>query len=112
VRPAECDDIRSDAGCIFQGLMRLVTTRKATPALAGNRLVGFRTKNASVLGFTRPGADGAVLVLGNFSEQEQTVRREVLSGLPRSAVDLVDGRRRNLRADLRLAPYQLCWLAH
>lgn len=109
-RYAQRGDAASDAGRVFQGLRRLIAQRAATPAFGGGRLIGFRSKNPSVLGFTRPGARGGVLVLANFSEHVQTVQAEVLSAMPASAVDLVGGQRHPLRDGLTLAPYQMVWL--
>jgi amylosucrase len=109
-RYAQRHDPASDAGRIFSGLRRRVAQRAATAEFAGGRLIGFRAKNPCVLGFTRPGATGSILVLGNFSEYPQTVAAEVLSALPASADDLVTGMRHDLRAGLSLAPYQMAWL--
>jgi amylosucrase len=110
VRPAQCDDPNSAGGRIFQGLRKLIATRSATKAFAGGQLIVFDSKNASVLGFLRPAAGGGVLVLANFSEAVQTISREVLSGMPDAAVDLLDGATCSLRRDLSLAPYQMLWL--
>lgn len=109
-RHAQRVDASTDAGRIFQGLRRLIERRAATAAFAGNTLVGFHSKNPGVLGFTRPGAQGDVLVLANFSEYAQTVQAEVLQALPAAAVDLVEGTRHDLRAGLSLRPYQMVWL--
>lgn len=100
----------TDAGRIHAGLRRLVECRVATPALAGGRLVGFRTKNPSVLGFTRPAEGGGVLVLANFSEHEQAIAADVMSAMPAQATDLIGGRSVALRDGLRLAPYEMLWL--
>lgn len=110
VRHAQRNDPSTDAGRIHLGLRRLIDQRRATPAFAGGHLVGFRTKSASLLGFTRPHAGGGVLVLANFSEHAQTVSAEVLSAMPDSAPDLVSGTRVVLRNGLSLAPYQMVWL--
>ncbi len=110
VRPAQCDDPDSAAGRIFQGLRKLIATRSETEAFAGGRLIAFDSKNPSVLGFIRPADASSVLVLANFSEAVHTIAREVLSGLPLTAVDLLDGASLDLRNELRLAPYQMVWL--
>jgi amylosucrase len=109
-RYAQRLDAATAAGRIFNGLRRLVSQRAAIPEFAGGRLVGFRSGVPSVLGFTRPGVHGGILVLANFSEQPQTVAAPVLSALPSSAVDLVSATRHDLRAGLTLAPYQMAWL--
>lgn len=109
-RHAQRDDPATDAGRIHRGLRHLIAQRRATPAFAGGHLIGFRAKNPSVLGFTRPHAAGGVLVLGNFSEHVQAVRAEVLSAMPDAAPELVGGTRVALRDGLVLAPYQMMWL--
>jgi amylosucrase len=110
-RYAQRGDAGTAAGQVFGGLRRLVALRAATPELANGRLIGFRSKNPHVLGFTRPGAAGSVLVLANFSEHAQPVAAEVLSAMPASAVDLVSDTSKALHAGLTLAPYQMVWLA-
>lgn len=109
-RYAQRHDPASDAGRVHAGLRRLIAQRSATPAFAGGRLIGFRSKNSAVLGFTRPHPAGDVLVLANFSEHAQAIGADVLSALPDSAVDLVSGTRHELRRGLALAPYRLMWL--
>jgi amylosucrase len=109
-RYAQRHDPDSDAGRVHAGLHRLITQRGATPAFAGGQLIGFRSKQPAVLGFTRPHLAGDVLVLANFSEQEQAIGADVLSALPDSAVDLISGTRHELRSGLALAPYRLMWL--
>lgn len=109
-RYAQRGDPATPAGRIWTGLRRLVTLRSAVPEFAGGRLVGFRAKNPHVLGFTRPGPAGGILVLANFSEQAQTVAAEVFSAQPASARDLIGGDRLPLHGGLSLAPYQTVWL--
>jgi amylosucrase len=109
-RYAQRHDASTDAGRVFAGLRRLIAQRAATPEFSGGGLIGFRTKNPSVLGFTRPGSSGGILVLANFSEHRCAVLAETLSGMPPSAIDLVSGQRRDLRESLSLEPYQMVWL--
>ena len=109
-RYAQRHDPSTTAGRIFEGLCRLSALRAATPELAGGSLIGFRANHPSVLGFTRPGTAGPILVLANFSEQAARVEGVVLSALPASAVDLVSGSRHELRNGLLLAAYSMVWL--
>jgi amylosucrase len=109
-RYARRDDPATHEGQVFAGLRHLLACRRATPAFAGGRLVGFRSQVPSVLGFTRPGPAGDILVLANFSEHAQTLASATLSALPDSAQDLVSGQRFGLRSDLTLHPYQMLWL--
>ena len=103
-------DSGTDAGKIFLGLQRLIRLRQATPALAGGQLVGFRTRNPAVLGFSRPSAAGEVLVLANFSEREQVVAADVFQALPEAPLDLVTHTPTPLRGGVSLAPYRMAWL--
>ncbi|WP_341891451.1 amylosucrase [Variovorax sp. YR752] len=109
-RHAQRGDPTTDAGRIHLGLRRLIAQRAATPAFAGGHLIGFRTKNPGVLGFTRPHREGDVLVLANLSEYGQRVSAEVLSAMPDFALDLVSGAHAGLRGGLALGPYQMVWL--
>jgi amylosucrase len=109
-RHARRHDAGSPVGRIYEGLRRLISLRSATPAFAGGHLIGFRSMNTSVLGYTRPTATGGVLVLANFSEHAQQVRAEVFSALPARCINLIDGRYHDLRAGLMLSAYQMIWL--
>ena len=109
-RYAQRLDTGTDAGRIFTGLRRLIAERAATPEFSGGHLTGFRSKNPGVLGFIRPGVQGSILVLANFSERVQAVAAEVLSAMPARVVDLVSGTHHDLRTGLSLAPYQMVWL--
>ena len=102
----------SDAGRIFAGLQRLIAARRGCEAFAGGQLVGFRSGNASVLGYSRASAASRVLVLANFSEFDQPCPAEVFSAMPDSATDLITGGPRALRDGLVLAPYKVLWLAY
>ncbi len=111
---------RHEAGTVeaalWKGLQRIVAARRATRAThaqgAGQPL---RTGNDHVYGLVRTFAGERLLVLANFSAEEQRVRDAILGehGLaftPAAAV--ADGR--PLRADdghLILAPYQFAWIA-
>jgi amylosucrase len=109
-RYAERSDPDSDAGSIYRGLRRLLQVRRETPQLAGGALVGFSTHDPHVLGYQRPGADGAVLVLVNLSEEERTVPAEAFAAMPGAARDLVTDVEVELWADVPLAPLQFRWL--
>jgi amylosucrase len=99
------------AGRIQAGLRRMIAVRAACPAFAGNALVGFRSGNASVLGYTRGEAGDRVLVLANFSEFAQHCPAIVFSSGPDRARDLITGADRALGIGLTLAPYEVLWLA-
>ncbi|MEA5454701.1 alpha-amylase family glycosyl hydrolase [Sinomonas sp. JGH33] len=104
-------DPATPEGAIFAGLTTMLAVRSRTPELAGNRLVGFHTNNRHVLGYQRPGEDGAVLVLANFADGPQHVTAATLSGFAGDAVDLLTGRAVPLGDGLTLAPHEYVWLA-
>lgn len=81
----------TDAGQIHQGLRRLIEVRGCTSQFTGVHLLPFVTHNPHVLGEQRPGAEGNVLVLANFSDGQAPVSAETLSGMPDRTTDLVTG---------------------
>ena len=100
------------AGQIFAGLRNMISQRSGSAAFAGGHLTGFRTGNASVLGYQR-GTDGCkVLVLANFSEFEQHCSPEIFSAMPSEVNDLLDNSLVTLplRQGLTLMAYQVVWL--
>ena len=100
------------AGQIYTGLQQMIVQRSACEAFAGGHLTGFRTGNASVLGYQR-GTDGCkVLVLANFSEFEQHCSPEIFSAMPSEVNDLLDNSLVTLplRQGLTLMAYQVVWL--
>jgi amylosucrase len=111
-------DRRHEAGsveaAIWDGLRRLVAARRATRAThahgAGQPLW---TGNDHVYGLLRTFAGERLLVLANFSAEEQPVRRGLLDEYGvRLSGSAVDGR--PLRSDderVILAPYQFLWIS-
>jgi len=100
-------------GRIFQSLRHLIATRKETPALhaeAAARPVW--THNIHVFGLLRESPHGRLLILGNFSDQAQTVPAYRLHELGFTGL-----LRNNLIqeqipawADVLLEPYGYLWL--
>ncbi|MGT2424903.1 amylosucrase [Amnibacterium kyonggiense] len=109
-RYAERYDPAGDAGAIHLGIRHLSRVRRQTPQLAGGALVGFQPHDPHVLGYQRPSADGAVLVLVNLSEEERTVPAEAFASMPAVAHDLIADVDVELWADLSLRPLQFVWL--
>jgi amylosucrase len=94
-------------GQIFMGLERLIDLRKSNPAFNGGDLQLIDTGNEALLGYVRRAEGQRVLVLGNFSEAQQSVPANVLRlyGLGNQFQDLLSGE--NLSpGDLLLGPYQ------
>jgi len=104
-RAAQRDDPDTDPGRIFQTLVRLIAIRRRTPALANGQTEFLSTRNEHVLGYVR---GGQVLVLANFSEDEQSVK---MGWMPPNATDLVTGTPYLRHKPVTLAPYQFVWLA-
>ncbi len=107
-------DRSTDAGRIHLRLRRLIEVRRRTPELAGNTLVGFDAKNPHLVAYQRPGhVDGrptVVLVVANMADDAQGVDALTLSGLPRTAEDLVDGGVVDLRGGLTVPAHGVVWL--
>jgi amylosucrase len=94
-------------GQIFMGLERLIDLRKSNPAFNGGDLQLIDTGNEALLGYVRRAEGQRVLVLGNFSEAQQSVPANVLRlyGLGNQFQDILSGE--NLSpGDLLLGPYQ------
>jgi amylosucrase len=103
-------DPTTPEGRVFQTLQRLIQIRTANPVFGGNRTLFFDTGNAHVLGYTH---NLRLLVLANFSEAAQDVRRSVLQAYwPNAgrALDLVTGDALADEPVVRLQPYQFMWL--
>ncbi|MFT2694355.1 DUF3459 domain-containing protein [Clavibacter zhangzhiyongii] len=104
------DDRTTSTGVIHAGLRRLVAVRRATPALAGTRILGFHANDPHVLGYQRPHEDGTVLVLANLGDEPATVSAETLGGFAEHAVDLVRDERLRLTKGIVLSPRTFVWL--
>jgi amylosucrase len=100
-------------GRVYGGLQRLIAVRKATPAFAGGEMAVVDAGNPHVFGYIRQHAGARILILANFSEQEQRVAANTVRnhGLSYTFRDLAGGGVITLSADLTLAPYQFIWLA-
>ena len=101
------------SGRLFQGLQQLIRARKETFAFhaqAGAYAVW--THNEHLFGFLRESPRGRVLVLGNFSDQAQTVPayRLLEMGFGGQLLNLVDGREINGWQDLAIDAYGYLWL--
>lgn len=107
---AQRQDPQTAAGRLYAGLRRLIEVRQSCPTFAGGELMGFRSGNPSVLGYSRAAGLRRVLVLANFSEFEQACPARVFAAQPESAVDRISGRGCRLGEGLTLAPYELLWL--
>ena len=109
-RYAQRHDATSVPGRVHAGLRRLIEVRRATPALAGGRLVGFRSGSPHVLGYLRGEGAQRVLVLASFSEHPQTLAPVVFSGGPPSGHELLTERPVYLHHGLQMGAYEVLWL--
>ncbi len=113
-RPAEAYAARHDestpAGRIHSRLTRVIATRKATPALGGNRLIGFDAGHPTVLGYQRPGVGSVVLVLANVGDDPADIDALTLSGFDAAATDLLTAEPVDLAAGLTLPAHGFVWL--
>lgn len=103
------DDTSTVQGKVYQGLLRLITTRKNTPAFGEGSSTFFSTHNEHVLGYIR---NKSVMILANFSETEQTVSRTVLKAYADfgdNIYDLLNDTTVTPERDIILAPYQFIW---
>ncbi len=109
-RAAQRSDSETIPGRVFTTLRNLIRVRQSLPAFANGHTMLLDTGNAHVFGYLR---HGEVLVLANFSEQEQTVRTGDLaagwSGGMRVR-DLASGRSLAFGPAIVLAPYAFVWL--
>ncbi|MFW5691723.1 MAG: alpha-amylase family glycosyl hydrolase [Chloroflexota bacterium] len=110
-RAAKRDDRSTPEGRVFQSLRHLITVRRQTPQFYDERTQFFDPHNTHVLGFVR---NRAVMVLANFSEEPQQLRREVLAAywqIPDRVVDLVTGEPFKVSTLFTLESYSFVWLA-
>ena len=105
-------DPKTLEGKVFSGLKHLIEVRKGCPALAGGDTEIVDPGNGHVFGYVRRHKSDRVLVLANFSEEEQVVAaNEVrLYGLGYRFKDLVTGEAVSLDEDFVLGAYGFLWL--
>lgn len=100
-------------GKVFQGIQRLIMTRKKTLALHAQALtIPVWTHNEQVFGLIRESPRGRVLILANFSEQSQYISRDHIAsmGLKDSLLDHLTGHTITDWPQLHLGPYEVMWL--
>jgi amylosucrase len=107
-------------GQVYARLRQLIELRKETPAFAVGETEIIDVGNPHVFGYVRQyearsseaGADGRVLVLANFSENEQGIGANELRvhGLGYVFKDLVTGEHISSDTDLVLGPCGFVWL--
>lgn len=109
-RYAKRHDQSIPEGAVFEGLRYMIAARSRTPEFAGTKLVHFDTKNRAVLGYQRPGDRTHILVLANFSDADQKVTAETLSGFAAEAVNILTGKPVRIGEGFVLKPQEFVWL--
>lgn len=104
-------DMGAVQGQIFSGIRRMIEIRKSCPYFRSDiRSTPVDLDNKAVFGFHR---ENRMMVLANFSEQEQWVDANRFSwfGLPGDMTDLLTGRPvRSYDNAILLGPYEYLWL--
>lgn len=100
-------------GRIYAGMQRVFRARAACPAFAGNHMRLLPVGNDHTLAYLRWHDANRLVVLANFTEQDQRVDLLPLraEGLAHFYRDLFSGRSVPTRDPLSLGPYELLWLA-
>ena len=109
-RAGKRDDKTTYEGKMYQGMLQMIQTRKATRELGKGQTLFFDTGNSQVFGYIR---NQQILILCNFSEQTQVVRRNILSvylDIPTKMRDLLTDEQGSVKDQINLAPYQYVWL--
>ncbi len=109
----DATELRNDESAIqgkmYQGLIDLIKIRQNTPALGEGSSTFFSVQNEHVFAYIR---SKSVLILANFSEQEQIVERNILDAyaeLGDKVDDLRTGENIEIDRQIILAPYQFVW---
>ena len=97
---------------IYESTRRLITLRKNEPAMAGQTMELVSTGNPHVLGYARLREGHRLVVLANFSQEEQNLSGNILrtTGLGRFFEDSISERTVATSDDVILTPYQIMWL--
>ena len=98
---------------IFQGIQRMLTVRKGQPAFgaaAATQVID--TDNWHVFAFIKRLGNDRVMVVGNFTDQPQTLQHEQLlfSSVEDPKRDLLTGREIDPSTSIDLQPYELIWM--
>jgi amylosucrase len=114
-RVAHRDDPNTIEGRVYEGMRRMIEVRKGCPAMAGGDTEIVGTGNPRLFAYVRQGGDERVLVLANFSGEEQWVPANLLRlyGLGHAFRDLLSGASLTVEGDgsVVLGPYGSLWLA-
>jgi amylosucrase len=104
-------DMSRPGGYIYSELLRLISLRKALPALADGDLEAVDTGNGQVLGYVRRANSRQLLILANFSERPQKIEANTIrvAGAGYHFADMAGGITYNAADPLVLTAYQFVW---
>ena len=103
-------DATTYEGRIYQGFTKMIQVRKSTPALGKGQTLFFDSGNKHIFSYIR---NKRILILGNFSEFEQTIHKSLLSvyiDVSGEMTELLTGDQWTLNEEITLQPYQYVWL--
>ncbi|MCC2110921.1 MAG: alpha-glucosidase C-terminal domain-containing protein, partial [Hyphomicrobiales bacterium] len=100
-------------GRIYTGLLRLAQVRQKTPALISSDTEIIDTGNEHAFGYFRHHGDQSLLILANFTEEEQQIsgRHLRLLGWDKTFTDLIGGKTLTATQKLVMEPYQFMVLS-
>ena len=108
------EDRMADESSLWHWSKHLIALRKAHPAFSRGSYVFLETENSSVLAILRECGDEVILVLGNFSDQEQVVRVHMPEYWGCEKLELFTGISHGFSGDefhrSLLGPYEYQWL--
>jgi amylosucrase len=110
---AKRHDWATTNGRLFHGMRQLISVRKKTTAFhAEAASYAVWTDNEHLFGLLRVSPRGRNLVIGNFSEWGQAVRRGRVQDMGLTGVlqELITGQELDEWSDIYLKPYQAMWL--
>jgi amylosucrase len=108
----ELKDSNSLRKRIFTDFQKLIAKRKELKAFTGDELDLIRTENPHLIGYIRSHFGNRILVIANFSENEQQVDGNLLRtrGLGRFFNDHITGQTLSTAKPIQIDPYQYLWL--
>lgn len=108
----ELKDSNSLRKRIFTDFQNLIAKRKELKAFTGDELDLIQTQNPHLIGYIRSHYGNRILVIANFSENEQQINGNLLRtrGLGRFFKDHISGETISTGEAVKIEPYQYLWL--
>lgn len=103
-------DSKTPVSALYKYIQQLFLVRKKESAFSMGSCRIVDQEHRHILGYTRTGVDGDILVLANFSDSQQIMRQEDLY-FAKSSPELIDILNGKLyQHDICLQPWDLLWL--